>query len=368
LRIVPHSAVEDFQPRSGVLTAVEDAVASSTLDWTVVEVPAFHGVAVLVEGRLLAEHEAVARWLAELGSAGFLRSQARSAELARVSLAAELASTASRSPQADEAPPSEPAPATDDARESFWLRRRVEELERALAAVAEEDVAEEGARGDSPRLLVQLAEHRAQRQALEWRLERLEEELASRGGELEATAGDRDSERRAAVELQVRLESAERALDEERRSAAQLRGRVAALEGEVKGHASELAEALERERLAQGRLAHREDALQAAEAEAAELRSELEAIRVETERAERRLDQLADHVLSAAHTRRARAGRRVRGWARKLTRRASSRPLDAALELVESRDRAGAGAAEPPTADAEDDLQADRSRDPEQVS
>ena len=84
LRLTPWAAVREFESRSGVLTAVEDFVGESDLDWTLVEVPGFHGVVVLAEVRLLEERPAVVATLERSGSGRFLNGQARRVEQGRV--------------------------------------------------------------------------------------------------------------------------------------------------------------------------------------------------------------------------------------------------------------------------------------------
>jgi hypothetical protein len=282
LRLTPWCARRDFEPRSGVLSAVEDTVAASELDWTVVEVPGFHGVAVLVEARRLAERPALGAALEEQRSARFLGEQARWAESARLAAEAAVAEPTA----APERPrPAEPEPGL------------VAELESERSA-----------------LLADLAEQRARRGALEWQLERLDADLLAQGRRLDAAAAERDSEREAAIEARVRLEDASAALSAEQQAGAALREQVAAQEKEADRRARELREVAERERLAQGRLAHREEALQAA-------RSERERLAAELLAAHAQLDEIAELLRDAGRSRWA----LIRRWLGRIARAATFR-------------------------------------------
>jgi hypothetical protein len=264
LRLVPASAVREFEPRSGVLTAVEDFVADSDLDWTLVEVPGFHGVAVLAEARLLEQQPTIAAALEALRSSRFLGRQARRAESARLEAELELA-MARRQPAGQAAaavpvrvemsepeavPQPEPAPEPDSA-----LQRETVELTQERDA-----------------LLVEVAQERARREAVEWRLERLESDLAERDSRFEAQAAERDSERRAASEVRERLE---RELTERDR---------------------QLLETEEKARLAQGRLAHSEDLAGALREERDRLRAEAERLRTESSVAHDSLVEVVDRI------------------------------------------------------------------------
>jgi hypothetical protein len=259
LRLVPWSAVREFAPRSGVLTAVEDFVAASELDWTVVEVPGFHGVAVLAEARRLERQPALAAVLEDLRSPRFLGRQARHTESARLAAELNLA--------AEPEQPLEPSVASSQ------------------PAPLPEPVAE------APR-----------REAMEWRLERVEEELADSKGRLDALAAERDSERQAATEARVRLEQAAQGLRTERAEASRLGARVKDLE-------QQLREAVERARLAEGRLAHSQDLAAALREERDAHQAEAERLRGESRAA---LEEVAEHLEHARGGRLARALHRLR--------------------------------------------------------
>jgi hypothetical protein len=282
LRLTPWCARRDFEPRSGVLSAVEDALAASALDWTVLEVPGFHGAAVLVEARRLLERPALGAVLDELRSARFLGEQARRAESARLGAEAGVGEPSS-APQ-----PQPPQP-----------------THSGLVAELESD----------------LAEQRARRSALEWQLERLDADLLAQGGRLDAQAAERDGERQAAIEARVRLEDASAALSSERQAATALREQVAALEKEAELRARELREVAERERLAEGRLAHREEALQAARAERERLDAESERLDAALGAAQAQLQEIAALLRGADRSRRT----RFRRWLGRLVRVATFR-------------------------------------------
>lgn len=309
--LTPWCAQRDFEPRSGVLSAVEDAIAASELEWTVLEVPGFHGVAVMVEARRLAERPALAAVLETLRSAAFLGEQARRAESARLAAEAGLAEPAAvpEPPSPVEPPsPAEPQPGL------------LAELESERTA-----------------LLADQAGQRARRDALEWRLERLDADLQAQGRRLEAQAAERDGEREAAVEARVRLEDASAALGSERQAATALREQVAALEKEAELRARELREVSERERLAQGRLAHREEALQASNSERERLAAEADRLGAGLLAAHAQLEEIAKLLDDARRSRWA----RFRRWLGRVTRAATFRgpappsPLEAARASAE---------------------------------
>lgn len=294
LRLVPASAVREFEPRSGVLTAVEDFVADSDLDWTLVEVPGFHGVAVLAEARLLERSPAIAAALEALRSPRFLGRQARRAESARLEAELELAAARRQPPeepaaevavptevQAETAPQPEPEPEPDP------------ELLRENAELS----------GERDALLVEVAQERARREAVEWRLERLESDLAERDSRFETQAAERDSERQTASEVRERLER------------------------ELADRDRQLQETEERARLAQGRLAHSEDLAGALREERDRLRAEAERLRTDAHAAHEALAEIADHLDEAEQAARG-------GWFARLSapfrRKRSAGPLEEA--------------------------------------
>jgi hypothetical protein len=297
LRLAPWSAVREFEPRSGVLTAVEDFVAESDLDWTLVEVPGFHGVAVLAEARLLERRPTVAAALESLRSPRFLGRQARRAESAR--LEAELELAAARRQPLDESP----APPVE----------------------VEVEVAEEAPEPE-PSLLVEVAQERAQREAMEWRIERLEADLGERDSRLGALTGERDAERRAATEARVRFEEATESLRSEREAVARLRGRLQRLERERGERDRQLGETVERAQLAEGRLAHSQDLAEALREERDRLREERDRLWADAERlrseAHAALAEVSEHLDRAEQARREREGR----WLARLTAPFRRRP------------------------------------------
>jgi hypothetical protein len=314
LRFTPFCASIDFEPRSGVLSAVEDAIAGSDLEWTVLEVPGFHGAAVVVEARLPARLPALAAVLEGLRSTRFLHRQVRRAESAR--LAAELELTAANEASAtveDELEAAAEGP-----------------VEHPLAEAAEPPPVgpEPDPAGESERvaLLAEAAEHRAHREALEWRVERLGEDLASQAGQLDALTTERDAERKASLRFQARLENATQSLEADREAKKELGERIAELEKQADLRARELREVSEREQLAQGRLAHREDALQAADAERERLEVGLDELRTELRAADALREEIAEHLRRASSSRRARIGRRVAALGRAMTFRRQVSP------------------------------------------
>jgi hypothetical protein len=298
LRLTPFCAVKDFLPQSGVLTAIDDLIAHSDLEWTFLEIPGFHGVGVLAEARLLAERPGFASALRDLKSSRFLGEQARRAESARVEAEVELAALRRH--------PAEVDPAATDA---------FEQAEEAVVQPGLEPAPELA----SVALHAQVADFRAQKEALEWRLSKLDEDLVSRNARLEAVEVDRAAERRALVEAQVRLENTTQELRDESEAVARLRERVTDLEGRLGDSERQLADVGESERLAQGRLAHSEDELGAVSEDRNRLRSQIEGLQVELRAAAARIDEIADHLTRASSTRRARLSRRLSAIARAVT-------------------------------------------------
>jgi hypothetical protein len=299
LRLTPYCAVREFEPRSGVLTAVEDAIAEAVgLDWTVVDVPGFHGCALLAEAELLRQRPAVAKVLAEMRGGGFLGRQARRAESARLALEVELAAGA---PAPSPGPVPQPPPPAEEDQEAIAEQRQPEPVPPPLE------------------LRGRLAEQVARREALEWRLERLDEDLAARDARLAAVEKERDQARAALVEASVRLETATEELSGQREVGGKLDARVAELEKLAEAKGRELAEAVDREQLAQGRLSHREEALQAVSAEVERLRGEKEGLEVLLGEARALLDEVSEQLEVASSTRRARFSRALRRAGRTLT-------------------------------------------------
>ena len=322
LKLTPSCAVSEFEARSGVMTGIEDAISASTREWNVIDIPGFHGIAVLADARLLEEQPVVKSALKRLRSARFLRTQARHTELARLEV--EVTALQERAPSVT---PEIAAPVESDA-------------PKAPAQVA---TAGGQSTDDLPRVpeertsvLAELAEHRARRGALEWQMERLEEDLANRLAQVKEITAEREDERRSAMESAVRLEVMKQRLDAESATIEELRSRVSELEEQAGLRAGELRDAIEREQLAQGRLAHREDALQAAQADSNRLRAEVECMRGELRTAQALLDEVAEHVRKAEATRRARLGRKAtRLWRAMTFRNAAPSHLGAALAAAE---------------------------------
>ena len=335
LRLTPHCAVQDFLPRSGVLTAIDDMIAGSDLEWTFLEIPGFHGVGLLAEARLLGKRPGLASTLRDLRSSRFLGEQARRAESARVEAEVELAA----------------------------LRRNPAEIDSASTDAPEQEEeavvqpAFERAPGlASASLIAQVADFRAQKEALEWRLGRLDEDLASRSGRLEELELERSAERRALVEAQVRLERATEELRAEREAVASLRERVTDLEGRLGESDRQLAEVGERERLAQGRLAHSVDELGAVSEDRNRLRAQIEGMQVELQAAGARIDEIAEHLAQASSTRRARIGRRLAAIGRAATFR--RRPPTGHLESARAAAERPLPSSVSPVADAATDREA----------
>ncbi|HXS34983.1 MAG TPA: class I SAM-dependent methyltransferase [Solirubrobacterales bacterium] len=333
LRLTPFCAVRDFLPRSGVLTAIDDLVAQSDLEWTFLEVPGFQGLGVLAEARLIAERHGIAPVLADLGSSRFLGEQARRTESARVETTVELTAIKRQLAAVD---PEAPNLAPED--------------EGAQPTPA--PVGEPAAGAESATLVTQVAEYRAQKEALEWRLSRLDEDLASRSVRLDQLESERAGERRALVEAQVRLEHTAEELRTEGDSVVQLGERVSELRSQLEDSERQLTELGERERLAQGRLAHSEDALDAVKEDRNRLRARIDGMQVELRAAGARIDEIADHLARASSTRRARLARRIGAIARATTFRRHSSPghLESARAAAERALPSSGSAAEDPPA------------------
>ena len=314
LRLTPFCATRDFAPRSGVLTAVEDVVAASDLEWTVVEVPGFHGCVAMVDAQRLRARPAVDGVLEGFRAGGFLSRQVRHAEMARLDLAVELSALMEGEPPE---PDAETA-AVEDERDLGALRD---------AELVARDAEIESMREESRRLQENVVEHRSRREALEWQVARLDQDLLSRDGRIEALTEERDRERLGLAEVRVRLEQAATGLEAERDAAAAAGGRVVELEDELLRRRRELESLGERERLAQGKLSHREEALQAASAEAEQLRAEVESLRARLDAAQATMDEVAQRIDQAGSTRWARAGARLSRIGRALRPGGGDRPL-----------------------------------------
>jgi hypothetical protein len=287
-----------------VLTALDDFVAESDLDWKLVEVPGFHGCAVLAEAHLLSERPQLADRLVSLQHARFLHSQARLAEEGRLDVEVELAAVRGGSV----APP---LPIAAD--EPDPLAAEEEEAPLDEPATAPQTIAPRGAVAAShPELIVDLAEQRAQREALEWRLSQLEADLSARDERFESLSGEREADRRDLIEARVRLEETTQRLTEEKETAGTLRDRLAELEGREQSLEAELREVVEREKLVAGRLSHREDALQAGDAEIRRLRAELERLRSDLGAGQEALAEVVRRIDAISETRWTRVGRRMR--------------------------------------------------------
>lgn len=159
LRLVPFAAVHEHGERNGVLTAVEDFVAADSERWQVLDVPGFHGTAVLVAASTAAALPALRGVLGALETPATLRRVARRAEAGRV---------------------------------------------EALLA----ETLHDGARDD------------AMHEAARWRLRTLERDLAARDAERREAVASRDAHVRAAVEAGVRHERAVEDLRAARNAAA----------------------------------------------------------------------------------------------------------------------------------------------------
>jgi len=307
LRLVPWVARRDFEPRSGVLTAVEDFLATSALDWTSVELPGFHGVAVLAESKLLERRPALVAVLRDLRSSRSLGRQARSAESARLMAELELATARSRRGEGDAEEPARDSPDPEPTQ-------------------ADES-------------LLELAQERARKEALEWRLGRLEEDFALRSGELEGLRADLEAEQQAATESRLRLEHSAERLQTEREAVERLQSGLAQRQREAEDLRAQLEAADERARLSEGRLAHSQDMAEALRQERDLLSGEVERLQADSRAAQATLEEVAEHLRLAGGTRRVRAVR----WLARVARAATLRrqPRSSRFELAHAAVEAG---------------------------
>jgi Methyltransferase domain len=77
-------ALHEGGARNGVLTAVEDFVAQSDIDFRLVTVPGFHGLAILAPASLLARNRRLAELVTSFETPDFLRRQCDEIERARL--------------------------------------------------------------------------------------------------------------------------------------------------------------------------------------------------------------------------------------------------------------------------------------------
>ena len=320
LRLAPWCAVRDFEPASGVLTAVEDFVAGDEFDWTVTEVAGFHGVAVLAEAQLLVERPALQTILETLRSPRFLGEQVRRAESARLATEVELASIQSSPAPAMEIDveitPAEPVRIVEEIVTAPELEALEPKPIEPSTDLLRELEAERAA------LQAELTEQRAQREAFEWRVSHLDQDLAAQAEHLvNSLRLEREDAGRAAVEFEVRAEHAAHDLDAERAVGAELRAKIKALEDELQIRDRELRDLAESERLAKGRLAHSQDAMEALTEERDRLRAEAGTLSMALEAAESMIEEATKHLDRAGSTRRA----RIRGRLAPLVRAATFR-------------------------------------------
>jgi hypothetical protein len=309
LRLTPYCAVRDFEPRSGVLTGVKDAIADSDLEWTVVELPGFNGCAVLAEAALLEEKPALGDVIERFRGAAFHAQQARRAESARVAAEVELATAWAA--EADDGP----------------------------SPGAEETAAENGSsKAGPPEIYYRLAQETAQRESVEWRLQRLDEDQARMQARLDALQKERDEIATTSAETRVLLQRATEELAAERSTADTLRKGIADLEETLGRRQHELDRALERAKGMSGRLSQYEDAMQALSAESERLRKRVKRLSAGLGNARALLHQAAVQIEWTQSRRGARFRRGLRRAGRIVTLRASSpvrEPLDRLRELTE---------------------------------
>jgi hypothetical protein len=333
LRLVPHVALAEGLPRSGVLTAIEDFLLEQEDRWRTVELPGLQGVAVLVPPERLARGGALGSVLDLLSDRKVLLRQISRVEREWVrALLSVRPATAQPRPEpiaAEPAPPAvQPVP---------------------VAAEAEPDLVDaipQPTAPDPPALPVL---------ELVARLEREKYELASR---LESEArSERETLLHASIEAGVRLEAANRELEAALRAAEQQRQ----LNADLERRSVELDERL---RDAGARAAEQADQVRVANARAAHYAEQLESSRAQGENAERRVAALeaahaelvqqgraaAEQLDRATATLRFRIARRLGRAARKVTFRgeAPPHPVEEARTGLR-RELMQATAAEPPT-------------------
>jgi hypothetical protein len=410
LRLAPFVAIKEFEPRSGVLTAVEQFTEEDEEAWSVVELPGFHGVAVMAARSTVAAQPQLQELLGEFRGRGTVMRLVRRVETARVKaeLALRLAGTVPApephapaaqaaaspvipDPQADvaeaeaeieveveveadeEQPPSEDlradllrleaehgrllGEAGSLQRERAQLQGEMSELRGELSRVR--DAADTGARqleqldnqrtllsatvgelqrerdelaarheqaltrfarelsteqGRTEEIRAKSAEAHAQRDALAWRLERIDQDLTERRSELSAAQQRIETEHLALVDATVRLEHTTGALSVERERAQSLQAQIVQLEEQGRALASIESELRERTRLLEGQLAHREDARDAERRAREGAEQELAVIREHVgflEARERDLAADIDHVARSGSWRFVRGSRRA---------------------------------------------------------
>jgi GT2 family glycosyltransferase/glycosyltransferase involved in cell wall biosynthesis len=135
-----HNAVREGGAANGVLTAVEDFISESALDWSLTTVPGLFSLGILAPEQLLGERADVREAIASTQTADFLRRQCEEIEAVRIDVAMQAAAQAADAERAGE------ANATEHERLEAELRRtrevyreRDEELSRIRDAYLQRD-------------------------------------------------------------------------------------------------------------------------------------------------------------------------------------------------------------------------------------
>ena len=389
LRLVPFVATDEHGERNGVMTAVEDFVAADPGEWRVIDVPGYHGVAVLIAMAAAEADMSVRGLLGALEAGATLRRAARRVEAGRIEalltaeavpagmlgeLEARLATaleeheaslTSTRAEheaqlagvredyeaqlaavredyEAQLADARERAAAAADAVESS--ERRLRELEAEHDRQAEAHAAAVAALRSEPE------RHRALHEAALWRIDLLERDLADRDAERRAALAAREEQSRAAVEASVRLERAVEDLHAARERLARLERDAADLREEGARKDAELADVAERLRMLGGRSSHLEESLGAAQAEARAAHANALVLEERLRARAQREEEIAGHVRAAAASRSWRVGHALVRFARRLTfRRAvkSEGALEVALRAIDRPQLSERGSAHP---------------------
>jgi hypothetical protein len=356
LALAPFVADHEYGEGNGVLTAVEDFVAGDAETWELVDLPGYHGAAVLAAASTLAARPSLRGALDELTTARAARRAARRAEAGRIEALltgapdpALLPLTGAASPELVEARQERDqvqqllTVTAEQSHEATTARdAAVEARQRAEATLADiqaELVTARARAVTAEQRAADAAEQRARHDAAMWRVEQLSKDLVARERDWRAAVEQKDGQLRTAVEATVRLQRALEDLDATRSSLTAEQKLAAALRTELTDRDQTLASVRDSEQLLRGRAAHLTDALEATRSEAARAGEAVRSLEEILATARRREEALVRHIRAAADSRAWRLGHRVTRVFRRVTLRppaSSAGALDAALLLAES--------------------------------